>query len=80
MIRAASQAKRSITVAPRFQQMMEEEGFVDVVVTKKKWPTNNWAGVLLRRRCTWPKFERTCGTGRYMHIGQCKSSCCRPQC
>ncbi|KAG7122051.1 Secondary metabolism regulator LAE1 like protein [Verticillium longisporum] len=42
MITAADRAKRSISVANRFQQMMEDEGFVDIVVTRKKWPTNPW--------------------------------------
>ena len=43
MIEAAERAERPINLAPRFQEMMEDAGFVDIVVEKKVWPTNPWA-------------------------------------
>ncbi|CRK29683.1 hypothetical protein BN1708_015630, partial [Verticillium longisporum] len=42
LVDAGKLAERPITAAPQFQHLMEEEGFVDIVVTKKKWPTNDW--------------------------------------
>lgn len=43
LIEATDRIKRPITVPPKFKDMMEAAGFVDVVVEKSTWPINKWA-------------------------------------
>jgi len=43
LIEATDKIGRPITIAPKFKEMMEKAGFVDVVERKSRWPTNKWA-------------------------------------
>ncbi|KAF9870458.1 hypothetical protein CkaCkLH20_12125 [Colletotrichum karsti] len=42
LVEATDKIGRPITVAPKFKQMLEEAGFVDVVEKQEKWPVNTW--------------------------------------
>jgi len=42
LIESTEKIGRPCTVAPRFKDMMEAVGFVDVQETVYKWPTNPW--------------------------------------
>ena len=40
---AADRMGRPLNFALQYSQMLAEAGFKDIVVIKKKWPTNSWA-------------------------------------
>lgn len=42
LIEATDRIGRPCTVAPRFKNMMEAVGFVDVQEKVYRWPTNSW--------------------------------------
>jgi hypothetical protein len=41
-VQAAGNLGRPIDLAPKYKEMMEEAGFVDVTFRKFKWPSNIW--------------------------------------
>ncbi|VZI03666.1 unnamed protein product [Fusarium fujikuroi] len=42
MVEAANTIGRPINVAPKFESMLEDAGFVDIVVIRKRIPMNRW--------------------------------------